>query len=62
MDHAGGVPERRGKPKLADYGFWELVSGTGSFAAMRGVGSLRIKAVSKTDRNYVLEGELGARP
>lgn len=50
------------KPKLADYGFWELVSGTGAFAEMHGVGTLQIKAVTKTDRKYILTGEVGPKP
>ena len=50
------------KPRLADYGFWELVSGTGQFASMTGVGTLTIKPASETDRLFTLEGELGARP
>jgi hypothetical protein len=50
------------KPRLADYGHWELVSGTGQFANMTGVGTLTIKAASKTDRLFTLDGELGPRP
>ena len=52
------VPGAEGKPKLLDYGFWELVGGTGAFAGMKGLGTLRIKAASKTDRRFILEGEL----
>ncbi len=50
------------KPKLFDNGVWELVSGTGQFAGRRGLGSLVIKAVSKTDRLFVIEGEIGEAP
>ncbi|MDH3666541.1 MAG: hypothetical protein OEN23_06390 [Paracoccaceae bacterium] len=50
------------KPKLFDNGFWELVSGTGQFAGMAGVGSLIIKPASKTERLFILEGEIGPRP
>lgn len=50
------------KPKLADYGFWELVSGTGKFANMTGVGTLTIKPASPTDRLFTLNGELDLRP
>ncbi len=50
------------EPRLADYGFWELVSGTGEFEAMTGVGTLTIKSVSETDRQFTLDGELGLRP
>lgn len=52
------VPGAEGKPKLLDYGFWELVGGTGAFAGMKGVGTLQIKAASKTDRRFILDGEL----
>lgn len=49
------------KPKLADYGHWELVSGTGQFKGMTGVGTLTIKPASKTDRLFTLDGELGPK-
>ncbi|MHA1600301.1 MAG: hypothetical protein ACTSW2_05705 [Alphaproteobacteria bacterium] len=52
------VPGAEDKPKLLDYGYWELVGGTGAFAGMKGLGTLRIKAASKTDRRFILEGEL----
>ncbi len=50
------------KPRLADYGFWELVSGTGQFEGLTGVGTLTIKSASETDRLFTLDGELGPRP
>lgn len=50
------------KPKLFDNGFWELVSGTGQFAGQAGVGSLIIKPAAKTDRLFILEGEIGPKP
>lgn len=50
------------KPRLVDYGFWELVSGTGQFDGMTGVGTLTIKPASKTDRTFTLNGEIGPRP
>jgi hypothetical protein len=52
------VPGADGKPQLLDNGFWEFVSGTGSFAGMSGAGTLHIKAVSPTDRKYILDGDL----
>ena len=51
-----------GKPALFDNGFWELVSGTGQFAGLAGVGSLAIKAASPTDRLFIIEGEVGPKP
>ncbi len=50
------------KPELHDFGFWELVSGTGQFADKRGVGTLEIKPVTKTDRKFILHGEIGPKP
>lgn len=52
------VPGAADTPTLLDYGYWELVGGTGTFAGMKGVGTLRIKAASKTDRRFILEGDL----
>lgn len=50
------------KPRLIDYGHWELVSGTGQFKDMRGVGTLTIKPASKTERLFSLTGEIAPRP
>ena len=50
------------RPKLIDYGHWELVSGTGQFAGMRGVGTMTIKPASKTDRLFALDGEIAPQP
>ncbi len=47
-----------GKPKMLGNGHWELVGGTGTFAGMKGVGTLQIKRASKTSRRFILEGEL----
>ena len=52
------VPGADGKPQLLDNGFWEIASGTGSFAGMTGAGTLHIKAVSPTDRKFILEGDV----
>lgn len=51
-----------GKAKVIDNGHWELAGGTGQFASMRGVGTIRIEFVSKTDRRYVLEGDISPAP
>jgi len=51
-----------GKPALFDNGIWELVSGTGRFAGMRGLGTLVIKPASETERRFILEGELRPAP
>lgn len=50
------------KPRLADYGSWELASGTGQFANSAGVGTLTIKPASKTERLFTLTGEIGSKP
>lgn len=52
------VAGAEGKPRLIDNGYWELVGGTGQYAGLRGLGTLVIKPASKTDRLFVLEGEL----
>lgn len=51
------VPGADGKPKLLDNGFWEIVGGTGKFKGLKGAGTLHIKAVSPTDREFSLTGE-----
>ncbi len=51
------VPGPDGKPKLLDNGFWEAVSGTGRFSGVKGAGTLHIKTVSPTDREFSLNGE-----
>lgn len=52
------VPGADGKPKLLDNGFWEIVGGTGKFKGLKGAGTLHIKAVSPTDREFSLIGEI----
>jgi hypothetical protein len=56
------VPGPAGKPELLDNGFWEIVGATGTLTGLSGAGSLHIKPVSPTDRKYILDGELVARP
>jgi hypothetical protein len=46
------------KPKLLDYGVWEVAGGTGAFAKLQGVGTMTIKPASKTDRRFTLTGDL----
>ena len=52
------LPGKDGKPELNDNGFWEVVSGTGSFKGLKGAGTLHIKSASPTDRIFLLEGAL----
>ena len=52
------MPGKDGKPELKDNGFWEVVSGTGSFKGLKGAGTLHIKAANPTDRIFILDGEL----
>jgi len=47
-----------GKAKVINGGHWELAGGTGQFAALRGVGTLAIEFPSKTERRYILQGDL----
>jgi len=52
------VPGPDGKPVLLDNGFWEIAGATGSLAGLSGAGTLHIKAVSPTDRRYILDGDV----
>jgi hypothetical protein len=49
------------KPRLADFGNWQLVGGTGGLKGMTGVGTMTIKPASKTERLFTLEGEIGPK-
>lgn len=51
------IPGPDSKPKLLDNGFWEIVGGTGKFKGLKGAGTLHIRAVSPTDREFSLTGE-----
>lgn len=51
------VPGPDGKPKLLDNGVWRLIGGTGALDGIKGAGTMHIKAVSPTDREFQLEGE-----
>lgn len=55
------MPGKDGKPELHDNGFWEVVSGTGSFKGLKGAGTLHIKSANPTDRIFILDGELVAQ-
>ncbi len=52
----------QGEVKFIDNGYRELTGGTGQFASLRGVGSILIGFVSKTDRRYLLEGDISPAP
>ncbi len=54
------LPGKDGKPELNDNGFWEVVSGTGSFKGLKGAGVLHIKSANPTDRIFILDGQLVA--
>ena len=56
------VGEPDGKTRLVNAGHWELAGGTGQFATLRGVGTLAIEFPSKTERRYILEGEIAPAP
>ncbi len=51
------VPGPDGKPKLLDNGVWRLIGGTGALDGIKGAGTMHIKAVSPTDREFQLDGE-----
>jgi len=52
------LPSKDGKPEIHDNGFWEVVSGTGSFKGLKGAGTLHIKSANPTDRIFILEGTM----
>lgn len=52
------LPGKDSKPELNDNGFWEVVSGTGSFKGLKGAGTLHIKSATQTDRIFILDGQL----
>ena len=54
------VPGPDGKPKLLDNGLWRFIGGTGTFSNVRGAGTMQIRAVSATDREFELTGEFVA--
>jgi len=54
------IPGPDGKPRLLDNGVWRLIGGTGSLDGVKGAGILHIKAVSPTDREFELTGEVAA--
>ena len=51
-----------GKAKPINSGYWELSGGTGHFAKMRGVGTMLIEFLNKTERRYLLEGDISPSP
>ncbi len=52
------VPGPDGKARLLDNGVWRFVGGTGALKAIKGAGILHIKAVSQSDREFLLDGEV----
>lgn len=56
------LPGKDGKPEIHDNGFWEVVSGIGSFKGLKGAGTLHIKSANATDRIFLLDGEMVAAP
>jgi len=50
------------KAKVINSGYWELAGGTGPFAGQRGVGTIVLEFVSKTDRRFVLNGDISPAP
>lgn len=52
------VPGPDGAPRLLDNGSWEIAGATGKYDGLQGAGSLNIRAVTPTDRNFILDGEL----
>jgi hypothetical protein len=61
--HIGAVfvPGPDGKPVLLDNGYWQIVGGTGGLKDLVGAGTLHLKAVSATDRRFILDGEVARK-
>lgn len=61
--HIGAVfvPGPNGKPVLLDNGYWQIVGGTGGLKNLVGAGTLHLKAVSATDRRFILDGEVARK-
>jgi len=55
------LPGKDGKPEIHDNGFWEVVSGIGSFKGLKGAGTLHIMSANPTDRIFILDGDLVAQ-
>ncbi len=55
------VPGANGQPQLLDNGVWEIAGGTGGLANLVGAGTMHIRAVSPTDRRFILDGEVARR-
>jgi hypothetical protein len=51
------VPGPDGKPKILDNGVWRLIGGTDALDGIKGAGTMHIRAVSPTDREFQLDGE-----
>jgi hypothetical protein len=51
------IPGPDGKPKLLDNGVWKFIGGTGGLTGIQGAGTMHIKAVSPTDREFSFTGE-----
>jgi hypothetical protein len=51
------VPGPDGKPRLLDNGVWRFIGGTGGLAGVKGAGTMHIKAVSATEREFSFDGE-----
>lgn len=51
------IPGPDGKPKLLDNGVWRFIGGTGGLSGIQGAGTMNIKAVSPTDREFSFAGE-----
>ena len=44
-------------PSLLDNGVWCFIGGTGGLAGVKGAGTMHIKAVSATEREFSFDGE-----
>lgn len=52
------IPSPSGSPSPKLAGSWVIVGGSGRFASLRGVGSLRIEVRSASERYWTFEGDI----
>ncbi len=59
---ASFAPGTDGKPAMHYDGTWQIVSGTGRLKDISGEGTLRMQVISATDRRFIFDGDVNAKP